>query len=217
MRPSDPVFTRPGGHSAKNAPRAGAPNTQQRGETPMVGSEDRGLAAGETARLLEWLQDRLAGEMSRFLWTGPDGESVYSPFSLAQVITELLTEHTGALRLQRAALWELLKRSTRNGIDLAGQNTAAHIEWFDVHTEITQLRAGLCAVLGHDTDAAAYLGDARVLADLRELAGEARLRENEVISLGYEVEKLERALSDAARDSQTAARFVDTMLGGDRS
>jgi hypothetical protein len=72
----------------------------------------------------------------------------------------------------------------------------------------------VCAVLGHATDPATYSGDERVLADLRALAGEARERENEVISLGCEVEKLERALCEAARDSATAARFVDTMIGG---
>lgn len=30
-------FTRPGAHSAKNAHQAGAPNTQESGEIPMVG------------------------------------------------------------------------------------------------------------------------------------------------------------------------------------
>ena len=36
--PPHPLITRPGGHSAKNAHRAGAPNTQPSGENPMVGT-----------------------------------------------------------------------------------------------------------------------------------------------------------------------------------
>lgn len=36
--PCEQMNTRPGGHSAKNAHRAGAPNTHESGEIPMVGT-----------------------------------------------------------------------------------------------------------------------------------------------------------------------------------
>lgn len=37
--PQKVEFTRPGAHSAKNARQVGAPNTQQSGEDPMVGTK----------------------------------------------------------------------------------------------------------------------------------------------------------------------------------
>jgi hypothetical protein len=172
----------------------------------MVGTLD----AAHDAAVRE-IQQLLYSNAERFVAADHASGAVRVRFTpLAALVAELVARP----RAERAVLWGLLKRSVRLGIELAGHNTAAHVAWFDVHTDLTRLRAGLCAVLGHPTDPAQYLGDGRVLADLTELAGEARVRENEVISLSCEVDKLERALSEAARDSQTAARFVDTMLSG---
>lgn len=208
-RPPGSEITRPGGHPAKNSHRAGAPNTQQSGETLMVGTSD----PAHTVAVRE-IQELLYSNAERFVEADHASGAVLVRFpALADLVAELVARP----RAERAALWDLLKRMTRLGIEEARYNTELHIEWFDVYTNRTLLRTGLCEVLGHDTNPAAYPGDERVLADLRDLAAENRLRENEVISLGCEVEKLERALSEAARDSETAARFVDTMMsGGDR-
>lgn len=199
MRPPRSEITRPGGNLRQEiARRAGAPNTQQSGETPMVGTPASRRVDGkpETAAETRFFDLRGSG------YTGPIDQDGYP----------VTGDWPATVYPERAALWELLKRSVRNNIELAAQNTAAYQLWFDVCADLSRLRAGLCAVLGHDS--AVYPGDARVLADLRDLAGEARARENEVISLGCEVEKLERALCEAARESDMAARFVDTMIGG---
>jgi hypothetical protein len=172
----------------------------------MVGTPDPAHAA-----VVREIQELLYSNAERFVEYDHASGAVRVRFG---PLAALLADQVARARAERAALWALLKHSVRNSIDLARQNTTAHTEWFDLHTDLTQLRKSLCAVLGHDPDPAAYPGDARVLADLREVAAESRVRENEVISLGCEVEKLERALSEAARDSESAARFVDTMIGG---
>jgi hypothetical protein len=55
----------------------------------------------------------------------------------------VLSVEVGELRAQRVALWELLKRGVRTNIALARQNTALHLEWFD----LTQDRDALAARL----------------------------------------------------------------------
>jgi hypothetical protein len=177
--PPTTLITRPGGPSAKNARRAGAPNTQPSGENLMVGT----ITSPAHNKAVREIQQLLYDNADRFVEADHASGAVLVRFTpLAALVADLVTQ----ARAERAALWELLKRSVRTGIELAGHNTAVYQDWFDVHTAAARLRVGLCAVLGHDTDPTAYLGDARVLADLRELAGEARLREQEVIALTAE-------------------------------
>jgi hypothetical protein len=96
MRPPPHAeITRPGGHPAKNAHRAGAPNTQQSGETPMVGTAVSRRVDGkpETAADTRFFDLRESG------YTGPIDQDGYP----------VTGEGPAAVYPERAALWELLK------------------------------------------------------------------------------------------------------------
>jgi hypothetical protein len=149
--------------------------------------------AHPAAALIEIVYCRIVRDTGRFLGTA-EGQTTYSAQALAELVAEIVAEHTAALHADVLALMEQHQHTVEAAM---------------------RLRTGLSEVLGYRFPDG-YPGDETALADLRNLAAEHRVRENEIISLGSEVEKLERALSEAARDSETAARFVDTMIGGDR-
>jgi hypothetical protein len=82
--------TRTGGHSAKNAHRTGAPNTQQTsGEVPMVGTQTPSREAA-----VEAIRHRIAGQTHRFLVVEATGRLRVSIGELAVVIAEIVEEHT---------------------------------------------------------------------------------------------------------------------------
>ena len=69
------------------------------------------------------------------------GRQVVNWAGLAELIVDISHGETEHLLAQRCALWELLKRSVRLGIELAGHNTDLEREWFDAHTDSAPLRA----------------------------------------------------------------------------
>lgn len=91
-------ITRPGGHSAKNARQAGAPNTRQSGEASMVGNP----CAVDTAAVTQ-IWDRLArAETSRFLAVDRNGRCVrINLWALATLIHTIVAEQTAEMREER--------------------------------------------------------------------------------------------------------------------
>jgi hypothetical protein len=61
--PQKVEFTRPGAHSAKNARQVGAPNTQQSGENPMVGSTKSIVAPTHGDDFENWTTEQLRDEL----------------------------------------------------------------------------------------------------------------------------------------------------------
>jgi hypothetical protein len=139
---------------------------------------------------------RINRERGRFLRTDLTGETVYSPVALAELVTEILTEHTtppagtppvadllvalGQVRAQRAALWQLLKDRVRAVIVTCQHNS-------DLHLENTGLRQELRAVQ----------------AERDKLARLARVRENDVLDVICERDQLAARL-DELLDTATA-------------
>jgi hypothetical protein len=80
--------TRLGGHSAKNAHRAGAPNTHLSGEVPMVGTQ-----APPSEAAVEAIRQRIAGETHRFLLVDATSRLRVSIAELAVLIAEIVEEH----------------------------------------------------------------------------------------------------------------------------
>lgn len=91
-------ITRPGGHSAKNARQAGAPNTRESGEASMVGNP---CAVDPMA--VTQIRDRLAGvRTSRFLSVDRNGRCVrINLWTLATLIHIIVAEQTAELRDER--------------------------------------------------------------------------------------------------------------------
>ncbi|MFL6144338.1 MAG: hypothetical protein ACJ72N_21055 [Labedaea sp.] len=165
-RPHLPLITRPGGHSAKNAHRAGAPNTQPSGENLMVGT----IASAAHNAAVREIQQLLLGNAERFVEADHASGAVLVRFTpLAGLVAGLVIRP----RAERAALWELLKRSVRLGIELARHNTDLEREWFDQHSAIVRLE--------------------RDLAELRkerdEIARESGRRQQAIIALTVELDK----------------------------
>lgn len=91
VHPISQLNPRLGGHSAKNAHRAGAPNTQQMsGEVPMVGTH-----APPCEAAVEAIRQRIAGESHRFLLVEPTGRLRLSIAELAMLVAEIVEEHAG--------------------------------------------------------------------------------------------------------------------------
>ena len=90
-RPSTPD-TRPGAHSSKNARQAGAPNPHQSKETLMVGTPDQPYQVTPTQ-----VQARIAGESYRFLAVDENAALTVHMPGLAELVTEIITEHTMGL------------------------------------------------------------------------------------------------------------------------
>jgi hypothetical protein len=107
-----------------NSHRTGSPNhLQGSGEESMIGAEPHAIAAlagQHPAALIEAIQRRLDRDMSWFLFTNPhDGEDVYSPFSLAVLVADIVGEYADHLVAERDALaedlaWEL--HATRKAV-----------------------------------------------------------------------------------------------------
>lgn len=90
VHPITQLNTRTGGHSAKNAHRAGAPNTQQMsGEVPMVGTQ-----APPSEATIETIRQRIAGQTHRFLFVEDTGRLRVSIAELVVLVAEIVEEHT---------------------------------------------------------------------------------------------------------------------------
>ncbi len=85
-----PVITQPGGHSAKNARRVGAPNNHQgSGENPMVGTTP---TADPTTAVTE-IQNRLYANAERFVqFDHPSGSVTVHFRALAVLVAEIVAE-----------------------------------------------------------------------------------------------------------------------------
>jgi hypothetical protein len=102
-----PVITRPDVHPAKNVRRAGALNHHHNsgsGEILMVNTTTPAVDTTTGVDLAEAVYRRINGSMGRFLRTSLDGEVVYSPHALAELVVEILTGHTAALAAERDGL-----------------------------------------------------------------------------------------------------------------
>jgi hypothetical protein len=85
--------TRTGGHSAKNAHRAGAPNTQEMsGEVPMVGTQ-----APPSEAAVEAVRQRIAGQTHRFLIVDGTGRLRVSIAELAVLIAEIVEQSAASM------------------------------------------------------------------------------------------------------------------------
>lgn len=123
-----PLITQPGGHSAKNARQAGAPNTQPSGENPMVGT----VPTVDASTVTE-IQERLYQCAERFVQADHASGAVRVYFRpLAALVAEIVADWTRAERAARAALWELLKQQTRTVIDQRQEHAAE----CDAHNDI---------------------------------------------------------------------------------
>jgi hypothetical protein len=130
------------------------------------------------------IQELLYSNAERFVEADHTSGAVLVRFTpLARLVAELVTRP----RAERAALWELLKRSVRTGIELAGHNTDLYREWFDLLCDTERIK--------------------RDVADLRaerdKLAGESDLREQEIIALTVERDKALARVSELEPDLDT--------------
>lgn len=166
------TISRPGGHSAKNAHRAGAPNHQLgSGETPMVGTTPADVPT------VAHLQRHLMANTHGWLTSYPHTSVSYT--ALAALVHQLITDHTTELHQQRAALWELLKDRVRAVLQVCRENNDLHIEWWDLSADNTRLLRDL-SVARHERDHAAR---------------ESATRETEILDLIHERDALTARLS----------------------
>ena len=108
--PQKVKFTRPDAHSAKNARQVGAPNTQQSGENPMVGTHATTDHVPDRVTV-EAVRARLNGQSYRFITAGKGGLLVHIA-DLAVLVAGIVTELTDQVTAERDALaedlaWEL--------------------------------------------------------------------------------------------------------------
>jgi hypothetical protein len=99
VMPASDNTTRPDAHPAKNVRRAGAPNTQQSGETTMVGTHPNSRPESN-GPLDTWVSEKITAQSHRFLSLDDRGRLTVALDRLAVLVAEMISEHTADLCAQ---------------------------------------------------------------------------------------------------------------------